>query len=193
MFSNIYNNPDAIHWNNLLMTFRISSNKAVTTLALAKALRFSSLQFSWAGDKLRMSTSRHLRKYRGSSPSMQKRCPLALCCCTSLDYKFLPRTVYDPRCENSPGLQQKLAWHRILLRACPVTKHSLMWSKMTKTASEAEISPAVWVFLSQPAVKALITLLNLLCKKQTATHIPLQCMIFYIQQSNILLLVSWQI
>lgn len=124
MFSNIYDNPDAIHWHNLLRLADVLNEftEAVTTLVLAKTteLLFPAVQFSWAGDRLRMSTSRHLHKYRGWSPSMQKRCPLALCCCMSLDCKFLPRTVYDPRCENLPGLLQKLAWHRTLLQACPV-------------------------------------------------------------------------
>lgn len=76
--------------------------------------------FSWAGDKLRMSTWRPLRKYRGSSPSRQKRYPLVLCCCKSLDCKSPPRIVYGPRCESLPGLLRRLAWRRILLPACPV-------------------------------------------------------------------------
>lgn len=80
------------------------------------------VQFSWAGDKPQMSTSRHPRKSRGWSPSTRKRCPLGLCCCKLPDYKSLPLIVSGPRCENLPGLQQKLAWRRILLRACPAVK-----------------------------------------------------------------------
>lgn len=100
------------------LVYRCCDNR----VALTNALIFSSLQFSWAGDRLRMSTSRHLRKYQGSSPSMQKRCPLALCCCKWPDCISLRQIVYDPRCENLPGLRQKLVWRRILLRACPVVK-----------------------------------------------------------------------
>lgn len=91
-------------------------------VALTNALIFSSLHFSWAGDKLQMSTSRHLRKFQGSSPSRQKRCPLVLCCCKSLDCISLRPIVSDPRCGNLPGLQQKPEWRQILLRACPVVK-----------------------------------------------------------------------
>lgn len=78
--------------------------------------------FSWAGDRLQMSTSRHLRKSQGSSPSRQKRCPLELCCCKSLDCISPPPIVSGPRCENSPGLPRKLAWRQILLRACPAVQ-----------------------------------------------------------------------
>lgn len=114
-------NPDAIHWNNGLLIFRTLPMPCQTKWL--QPLRWSlPLQFSWAGDKPQMSTSRRLRKFRGSSPSMQKRCPLGLCCCKSLDYISLQPIVSDPRCENSPGLRQKLVWHQILLRACPVVK-----------------------------------------------------------------------
>lgn len=79
-------------------------------------------QFSWAGGRPQMSTSRHLRKYRGLSPSTRTRCPPALCCCTSLGCKSPPQKVYDPRCGSWPGRRRKLVWRRTLLRVCPVVR-----------------------------------------------------------------------
>lgn len=113
--------PDAVYWNALApRSFRLV---AATTVALdnCTVLLFPA-KFSWAGGKPQMSTWRRLRKCRGSSPSKQKHCPLVLCCCKSPDCKSPRQTVYDPRCENLPGLQQKLVWHQTLLRVCPVVK-----------------------------------------------------------------------
>lgn len=119
MFSNIYNKSRCY---SLKQSPPDLSNAVTNRVALTNLFIFSSLHFSWAGDKLQMSTSRHLRKYQGLSPSMQKRCPLVLCCCKSLDCISLRQIVSDPRCENLPDLQQKLVWRRIHLRACPVVK-----------------------------------------------------------------------
>lgn len=143
-------NPDAIHWNNGLLIFWITLPMLCQTEWL-QPLHWSLLQLSWAGDKPQMSTSRHLRKFRGLSPSMQKRCPLGLCCCKSLDYISLQPIVSDPRCENSPGLRQKLVWHQILLRACPMVKTNRFnqgWYDFPpQAASWKELPPwIIWTF-----------------------------------------------
>lgn len=95
---------------------------ASSPLASAAELIPFRWRFSWAGGKPRMSTWRRRRICRGSSPSTQKRCPPALCCCTWPGCKSPRRTVYGPRCENSPGPRRKLVWRRIPLRACPVVE-----------------------------------------------------------------------
>lgn len=147
-------NPDAIHWKNQLLIFQISLPVLCETEWLQQLHRPLPLQFSWAGDKLQMSTSRHLRKFQGLSPSTQKHCPPGLCCCKLLDYISLRLIVSDPRCENLPGLQQKLVWRQILLRACPVVetnRFSQGWYDFPPKTASGKESPLwiIWSFFIQ--------------------------------------------